>query len=69
MHRSMAAFVLTELLHEACGTTDPTAWKIVDGKLYLITNKDIKMKWEKDIMGNIKKSDENWMMMNKEKSN
>ncbi len=53
--------------HEACGTTDPTAWKIVDGKLYLITNKDIKMKWEKDIMGNIKKSDENWMMMNKEK--
>jgi pentapeptide MXKDX repeat protein len=53
--------------HEACGTTDPTAWKIVDGKLYLVTNKDIKMKWEKDIMGNIKKSDENWMMMNKGK--
>ncbi len=53
--------------HDACGTTDPTAWKIVDGKLYLTTNKEIEMKWEKDIMGNIKKGDENWMMLNKEK--
>jgi pentapeptide MXKDX repeat protein len=50
-----------------CGTTDPTAWKIVDGKLYLTTNSDVKMMWEKDIQGNIKKGDENWMMLNKEK--
>ena len=53
----------------ACGTTDPTAWKIVDGKLYLTTNKEIEMKWEKNMMGNIKKGDENWMMLNKMKSN
>ena len=51
----------------ACGTTDPTAWKIVDGELYLTTNKEIEMKWEKNLMSNIKKGDENWMMMRKEK--
>jgi pentapeptide MXKDX repeat protein len=51
----------------ACGTTDPTSWKIVDGKLYLTTNEHVKMMWEKDIQGSIKKGDENWMMMNKEK--
>jgi YHS domain-containing protein len=53
----------------SCGPADPTAWKIVNGKLYLTTNKEIEMKWEKNLKGNIKKSDENWMMMNKEKSN
>ena len=53
----------------ACGTTDPTAWKIVDGKLYLTTNEHVKMMWEKNLMSNIKKGDENWMMMHKEKSN
>ncbi|MBW4360633.1 YHS domain-containing (seleno)protein [Flavobacterium taihuense] len=28
--------------------TDPEAWTIVDGKLYLNYNKDVKMKWNKN---------------------
>ncbi len=39
---------------------DPTAWKIVDGKLYLNYDKKIQAKWEKDIPGNITKADGNW---------
>ncbi len=58
------SFAITE---DTCGHTDPTAWKIVDGKLYLTTNKEVEKMWEKDEMGNIKKGNENWMMMNNEK--
>lgn len=39
---------------------DPTAWKIVDGKLYLNYNADIQNKWSKDIPGNITKANQNW---------
>ena len=40
--------------------SDPEAWKIVQGKLYLNLDKDIKSKWAKDIPGYIKKSEANW---------
>ena len=43
--------------------TDPEIWKIVDGKLYLQCSEAALEKWSKDIPGNIKKSDENWMKM------
>ncbi len=39
---------------------DPTAWKIVDKKLYLNYSKKIKTKWEKNQAENIKKADKNW---------
>lgn len=39
---------------------DPTAWKIVDGKLYLNYSDGIQKKWSKDIPGNIAKADQNW---------
>lgn len=39
---------------------DPTAWKIVAGKLYLNYNADIQTKWSKDIPGNITKANKNW---------
>ena len=39
---------------------EPTAWKIVDGKLYLNYNADIQARWSEDIPGNIAKADENW---------
>lgn len=45
------------------GTTadiDPFAWTIVDGKLYLNFNPDVRDKWSKDIPGNIVKGDKNW---------
>lgn len=39
---------------------DPTAWKIVDGKLYLNYSAGVQRKWSKDIPGNIAKADQNW---------
>ena len=38
----------------------PEAWSIVDGKLYLNKNLDVRDMWRKDIPGNIKKADMNW---------
>jgi len=41
--------------------TDPEVWKIVDGKLYLNCSETAYKKWSRDIPGNIKKADENWL--------
>ena len=41
--------------------TDPEVWKIVDGKLYLNCSKAAYEKWSRDIPGNIKKADLNWL--------
>lgn len=41
--------------------TDPQVWKIVDEKLYLNCSREAYEKWKKDIPGNIKKADKNWM--------
>lgn len=40
--------------------TDPEAWTIVDGKLYLNYNKSVQSTWEQDIPGNIAAGDGNW---------
>ena len=40
--------------------TDPEAWKIVDGKLYLNLNKDVQKAWLRDVPGNIKTAEKNW---------
>jgi hypothetical protein len=40
--------------------TDPEAWKIVAGKLYLNYSKDVQADWETDIPGNIARADANW---------
>lgn len=39
---------------------DPEAWKVVDGKLYLNYNKEVKEKWEKDQQQRIEKGKTNW---------
>lgn len=39
---------------------DPTAWKIVNGKLYLNYNHDVQKEWNKDPAGHIVKADANW---------
>lgn len=39
---------------------DPTAWKIVEGKLYLNNSSKVQRLWVKDISGNIKEADKNW---------
>ncbi|MEO0973762.1 MAG: YHS domain-containing (seleno)protein, partial [Pseudomonadota bacterium] len=41
-------------------STDPEAWRVVDGKLYLNYNKGIQKKWLKDRDANIVKADANW---------
>jgi YHS domain-containing protein len=40
--------------------SDPEAWKVVDGTLYLNLDKDIQSKWLQDVSGYIKKSETNW---------
>jgi len=41
--------------------SDPNAWKIVDGKLYLNYSPEVKKKWEQDQQENIKKAEGNWI--------
>jgi len=41
--------------------TDPEVWKIVNGKLYLNCSWEAYKKWSRDIPGNIKKADANWL--------
>lgn len=39
---------------------DPQAWKIVNGKLYLNYDQDVKKMWEQEQDERIKKGDKNW---------
>jgi YHS domain-containing protein len=39
---------------------DPSAWRIVDGRLYLNYSKRVQGLWEQDIQGNIAKGRANW---------
>ncbi|MEM6452802.1 MAG: YHS domain-containing (seleno)protein [Cyanobacteria bacterium P01_D01_bin.105] len=41
-------------------SVDPTAWKIVDGKLYLNYDARIQRRWQQDIAGNIARGNRNW---------
>ncbi len=40
--------------------TDPEAWSIVEGRLYLNKTPVVRSIWETDIPGNIEKSEGNW---------
>jgi hypothetical protein len=44
--------------HTADG--DPSAWRIVDGHLYLNYSAEVKRLWERDVPGNITKGRQNW---------
>jgi YHS domain-containing protein len=54
------AWALTE---SRIAVTDPEVWKIVDGKLYLNCSQTAYEKWSRDIPGNIKKADTNWLKL------
>ncbi|HMA16052.1 MAG TPA: YHS domain-containing (seleno)protein [Kiloniellaceae bacterium] len=41
-------------------STDPDAWHIEDGKLYLNYSRSVQRDWAKDIPGHIAKGDANW---------
>ena len=43
--------------------TDPEAWKIVHGKLYLNYNKSVQQKWEKEAEVLIVKGNKNWPIL------
>jgi hypothetical protein len=45
--------------------TDPLAWRIVDGRLFLNYNQDVQKKWAEDVEGNIRRGDANWPGLNK----
>ena len=40
--------------------TDPLAWRIVDGRLFLNYDRSVQRQWEGDIPGNVAKGDRNW---------
>jgi YHS domain-containing protein len=46
---------------------DPKAWKIVDGRLYLNYDQDVRAKWEQDVPGYVAKGNANWQRFLKEK--
>lgn len=41
-------------------STDPDAWAIVDGKLYLNYSQSVQKQWEGDIPGHIDSANQNW---------
>lgn len=41
-------------------TTDPEAWSVVNGRLFLNYSQGVKKRWEKNISGYIKSGDANW---------
>ena len=47
--------------------TDPEVWTIVGKKLYLNCSSAAYEKWSKDIPGNIKKADANWLKLDGKK--
>jgi hypothetical protein len=44
--------------------TDPLAWRIVDGRLFLNYSRSVQRQWEGDIPGNVTKGDANWPGLN-----
>ena len=42
---------------------DPSAWAVVDGKLYLNLNKNIQARWKKDVPGFIRGAENNWPLI------
>lgn len=41
--------------------TDPEAWSVVEGKLYLNYSRKVRELWRKDPEGRIRKADKNWV--------
>lgn len=51
--------------HNYTASTDPEAWKIVNGKLYLNYSKDVQRKWMAEEANLIKSGDANWPNLHK----
>ena len=46
--------------HGATSPTDPTAWLIHDGRLYLTHNDTVRQMWQKDVDTYVARADQNW---------
>ena len=53
-------FCAYAVANDQLASIDPTAWKIVDGTLYLNYSTDIQKQWEQDIPGYIEQAEINW---------
>ncbi len=51
--------------HNYTASTDPEAWKIVNGKLYLNYSKDVQRKWMAEEAALIQAGDSNWPKLHK----
>lgn len=47
----------------ATASTDPHAWTIHEGKLYLNYSQSVRQKWRQDIPGNVTKGNKNWPIL------
>ncbi len=55
------------LTKDKLASSDPNAWQILDGKLYLCTNNNVHKLWAKDSKENVKRADKNWTELNSDK--
>ena len=53
-------FCAWAVAHGGVASTDPEAWDIVDGKLYLNYSRSFQDQWRADARGYIVRGDENW---------
>lgn len=53
--------------HGYTADTDPEAWAIVDGRLFLNYDKKIQAKWRQDVPGYVAQGDANWPRLLAEK--
>src|SRR3954451_8385456 len=51
--------------HNYTASTDPEAWKVVDGKLYLNNSKSVQKMWEQNQAKWITEADKNWPGLHK----
>lgn len=59
-------FCAMALTENEVKVVDPEAWTIVDGKLYLNFSKAGRVKFRRDLPGNIEKSEGNWAQIRQE---
>lgn len=65
MLRNLADTARGQSEHNYTASTDPEAWKVVDGKLYLNNSKSVQKMWEQDQAKWITEADKNWPGLHK----
>ncbi len=62
---AFGGFCAWAVAHNYTASTDPEAWRIVEGKLYLNYDRSVQRRWERDIPGHIVRGDANWPALNR----